>query len=116
MKRISKPLKVETNNSFEIRNLSFRSPYPLPLPPLPTPGTFGRVVECWDREVEQYCAVKVIRNVPKYREAAMMEVEVLQQLHTHDKGGARGCVHLKGWFDHRGHVCMVHMSLPWPCR
>ena len=37
-------------------------------------GTFGRVLECWDREKKAYCAIKVIRNVQKYRDAAMIEV------------------------------------------
>lgn len=37
-------------------------------------GTFGRVLECWDREQRDTVAVKVIRSVPKYRDAAMIEV------------------------------------------
>lgn len=39
-----------------------------------TPGTFGRVLECWDRKVKDYVAVKIVRNVDKYRHAAMIEV------------------------------------------
>jgi hypothetical protein len=37
-------------------------------------GTFGRVLECWDRKYKDYCAVKIVRNVDKYRHAAMIEV------------------------------------------
>lgn len=37
-------------------------------------GTFGRVLECWDRKVKDYVAVKIVRNVDKYRHAAMIEV------------------------------------------
>jgi dual-specificity kinase len=37
-------------------------------------GTFGRVLECWDRKFKSYCAIKVVRNVKKYRDAAMIEV------------------------------------------
>ena len=37
-------------------------------------GTFGRVLECWDRKNKDYCAIKVVRNVKKYRDAAMIEV------------------------------------------
>lgn len=40
-------------------------------------GTFGRVLECWDRKKKLTVAVKVIRSVPKYREAAMIEVRRL---------------------------------------
>lgn len=54
-------------------------------------GTFGQVLECWDREKKEMVAIKVVRGIKKYREAAMIEIEVLQQLGKHDKGGNR-CV------------------------
>jgi len=41
--------------------------------PCPRAGTFGRVLECWDRETQEFVAVKVIRNVKKYHQAAMIE-------------------------------------------
>ena len=53
------------------------------------PGTFGQVLECWDREQKEMVAIKIVRGINKYREAAMIEVEVLQQLGKHDKGGNR---------------------------
>lgn len=34
-------------------------------------------------------AIKIVRGIKKYREAAMIEIEVLQQLSKHDKGGNR---------------------------
>eukprot|EP00803_Ostreobium_quekettii_P004478 evm.model.scf_2131.1 EVM.evm.TU.scf_2131.1 scf_2131:9075-10388(+) len=37
-------------------------------------GSFGRVLECWDRKKKKYVAIKVIRNIEKYRHAAMIEV------------------------------------------
>lgn len=46
-------------------------------------GTFGRVLECWDREEQDYVAIKVIRNVQK------------------------GCLRLRTWFDYRKHICIV---------
>lgn len=41
-------------------------------------GTFGRVLECWDRDTKSKVAIKVIRNVPKYHEAALIEVRAVQ--------------------------------------
>jgi len=52
-------------------------------------GTFGQVLECWDRERKEMVAIKIVRGIKKYREAAMIEIEVLQQLGKHDKGGNR---------------------------
>jgi len=70
-------------------------------------GTFGQVLECWDREVQEYVAIKVIRNVQKYRDAAMIEIDVLRTLAKNDKTGSRRCVLIKDWFDFRNHVCIV---------
>ncbi|XP_073386051.1 serine/threonine-protein kinase AFC1 isoform X3 [Physcomitrium patens] len=74
-------------------------------------GTFGRVLECWDREVQEYVAIKVIRNVQKYRDAAMIEIDVLRTLAKNDKLGTRRCVQLKTWFDYRNHVCILLESV-----
>jgi len=70
-------------------------------------GTFGKVVECWDREEKKYVAVKIIRAIEKYREAAMIEIDVLKAIKKKDPEGEKPCIQLKSWFDFRNHVCMV---------
>mmetsp|Transcript_29020 Transcript_29020/g.64016 ORF Transcript_29020/g.64016 Transcript_29020/m.64016 type:complete len:454 (-) Transcript_29020:627-1988(-) len=74
-------------------------------------GTFGRVLECWDRKRKDYVAVKIVRNIDKYRHAAMIELEVLNTLERNDPDGKYHCVALREWFDYRGHVCMVFEKL-----
>ncbi|CAI9093480.1 OLC1v1028985C1 [Oldenlandia corymbosa var. corymbosa] len=73
-------------------------------------GTFGRVLECWDRERRECVAIKVIRSIPKYREAAMVEVDVLQRLAINEKGDSH-CVKMQSWFDYRNHICIVFEKL-----
>ncbi|KAL5558787.1 hypothetical protein UlMin_034998 [Ulmus minor] len=73
-------------------------------------GTFGRVLECWDRQTREYVAIKVIRSIKKYRDAAMIEVDILQQLAKNDKGSS-GCVQIQNWFDYRNHICIVFEKL-----
>ncbi|KAE8681412.1 Serine/threonine-protein kinase AFC2 [Hibiscus syriacus] len=73
-------------------------------------GTFGQVLECWDRERKEMVAIKIVRGVEKYHEAAMIEIEMLEQLRKHDKGGNR-CVQIRNWFDYRNHVCIVFEKL-----
>nr|GEW39219.1 serine/threonine-protein kinase AFC2 isoform X1 [Tanacetum cinerariifolium] len=73
-------------------------------------GTFGQVLECWDKERKEMVAIKVVRGIKKYREAAMIEVDMLQQLGKHDKGGNR-CVQIRNWFDYRNHICIVFEKL-----
>lgn len=48
-----------------------------------------------------YCAVKIVRAVPKYKKAAELEVSVLLQLQ-----GQSGCVRLLRHFEYNGHICM----------
>ncbi|KAL8091971.1 hypothetical protein AgCh_034306 [Apium graveolens] len=50
-------------------------------------GTFGQILECWDKEGEEMVTIKIVCGVEKYREAAMIEVDVLQQLGKNEKGG-----------------------------
>ncbi|KAL5986105.1 CAAX prenyl protease 1 [Asimina triloba] len=52
-------------------------------------GTFGQVVECWDMEKKESVAIKIVRSIQKYREAAMIEIDVLQKLAKNDIGGTR---------------------------
>ncbi|EKX51012.1 hypothetical protein GUITHDRAFT_66680, partial [Guillardia theta CCMP2712] len=49
-----------------------------------------------------YCAVKVVRAVQKYRNAAQTEISLLQQLR-----GQHGCVRLLRHFDYQGHICLA---------
>ncbi|KAK4796899.1 hypothetical protein SAY86_029225 [Trapa natans] len=104
-------------------------------------GTFGRVLECWDKQTQEYVAIKVVRNIGKYRDAALIEVNILQHIAKNDRGNSRyiqlalefwisylldyadinscqffcnsldSCVHIQNWFDYRGHVCIVFEKL-----
>lgn len=74
-------------------------------------GTFGRVLSCHDRIEGHSVAIKVVRNVPKYRDAAMIELEVLNTLRYHDPTCRHRCVTLRHWFDYRNHVCLVFKQL-----
>lgn len=47
-------------------------------------GTFGKVVQCLDRESGRYCAIKIIRAVQKYRDASKIEARVLTTLKKND--------------------------------
>lgn len=52
-------------------------------------GTFGQVLECWDRDSKALVAIKIVRSIKKYRDAAMVEVDVLQLLGRFDRTGSR---------------------------
>lgn len=89
-------------------------------------GTFGLVLECWDRVTKMYVAMKIIRNVEKYRIAAMLEVktffwilwilcgpqlEALNTVKVNDPNSKNHCIPIDKWFTYRGHVCLVFEKL-----
>ncbi|XP_044882661.1 dual specificity protein kinase CLK4 isoform X1 [Mauremys mutica] len=71
-------------------------------------GAFGKVVECIDHNMRgMHVAVKIVKNVSRYREAARSEIQVLEYLNTMDPSSTFRCVQMLEWFDHHGHVCIV---------
>jgi dual-specificity kinase len=70
-------------------------------------GTFGKVVEAWDKRKQTKCAVKIIRSVQKYRDASRIELRVLSTLSLNDKTNRNKCIHLRDSFDYRNHICIV---------
>ena len=47
-------------------------------------GTFGKVVKCEDLQKSKTLAIKIIKNVKKYRDAAKLEINVLSKLAKYD--------------------------------
>ncbi|KAM4554805.1 dual specificity protein kinase CLK4b isoform 2-T3 [Odontesthes bonariensis] len=70
-------------------------------------GAFGKVVECIDHSNDgSRVALKIIKNIDRYREAALSEVEVLKQLNSLDAARRYACVRMLDWFDYHGHICI----------
>ncbi|KAJ8378628.1 hypothetical protein AAFF_G00238400 [Aldrovandia affinis] len=70
-------------------------------------GTFGRVVQCVDhRRGGGRVALKIIKNVEKYKEAARLEINVLERINEKDPENEHLCVQMYDWFDYHGHMCI----------
>jgi len=70
-------------------------------------GTFGKVVKCEDLYKGRTIAIKIIKNVKKYREAAKLEINVLSKLAKYDPKGENLCVLMYDCFDYHGHQCIA---------
>ncbi|GAA5910649.1 hypothetical protein JCM6882_001049 [Rhodosporidiobolus microsporus] len=70
-------------------------------------GTFGKVVSAIEEPGNRKVALKIIRNVHKYQEAAKTEIKVLQTLRGGDPMGKFKCIRLDTSFDFFGHTCLV---------
>lgn len=70
-------------------------------------GTFGKVVKVRDHDSDSYVAMKIIKNIHKYREAAKLEINVLQKLNSKDPAGKHLCVRMFDSFNYYGHMCLT---------
>jgi hypothetical protein len=70
-------------------------------------GTFGKVAKVRDlaNNGATY-ALKIIKNIHKYREAAKLEINVLRKLNNKDSKGTYLCVRMFDSFNYFGHMCL----------
>ncbi|EPY54195.1 CMGC/CLK protein kinase Lkh1 [Schizosaccharomyces cryophilus OY26] len=76
-------------------------------------GTFGKVIQCYDQVQGKHVAIKVTRAIPKYREASLIELRVLQTISQNDPTNENKCIELKDYFDYRKHICIVTDLFGW---
>lgn len=72
-------------------------------------GTFGKVVQAKDikNPARAHLALKIIKNVSKYREAARLEINVLNKLKEKDPQKKHLIIQLLDQFDYHGHMCLI---------
>ena len=70
-------------------------------------GTFGKVVEAYDRRRRTKCAIKIIRSVQKYLYLFIIELRLLSTLAQNYSDNRNKCIHLRDCFDFRNHICIV---------
>ncbi|CAG2256902.1 CLK2_3 [Mytilus edulis] len=56
---------------------------------------------------QEHIALKIIKNIEKYREAAKLEINVLEKIREKDPEGRYLCVQMMEWFDYHGHMCIA---------
>lgn len=73
-------------------------------------GTFGTVLDVYDTQTHTRLALKVVRSVPRYLDAAQVEVDILTKIQRADPLGKSLCVRFEKQFSitHNGqvHVCL----------
>ena len=70
-------------------------------------GTFGKVAKVRDLNNGSVVALKIIKNIHKYREAAKLEINVLRKLNAKDPHGVHLCVKMYDSFNYFGHMCLT---------
>lgn len=70
-------------------------------------GTFGKVIKAYDLQTSDTVAIKLIRAIPKYREASKIELRVLTTLKKADPENRNHCIHLREVLDYENHICII---------
>lgn len=70
-------------------------------------GTFGKVLKCKILSNNNYVAIKVIKAIDRYREAAKTELRILNTISKFDPTGSYQCLLLLDYFDYKDHICFV---------
>jgi dual-specificity kinase len=70
-------------------------------------GTFGKVIKALDFTTNETVAIKIIRAIPKYREASKIELRVLTTLKKADPENLNHCIHLREVLDYENHICII---------
>lgn len=70
-------------------------------------GAFGDCFKAYDFQRRQYCALKIIRNEPRFHRQAKVEVNVLEMLKDADPDDQYSLVHHVDNFLFRGHLIIT---------
>jgi serine/threonine-protein kinase PRP4 len=70
-------------------------------------GMFASVVRARDNKSNNDVAIKIIRNNESMFKAGKKEIEILQDLAANDPDDKKHVIRLEGFFEHKGHLCMV---------
>lgn len=70
-------------------------------------GTFGKVIKALELETNETVAIKIIRAIPKYREASKIELRILTALKNADPDNKNHCIHLREVLDYENHICII---------
>lgn len=68
-------------------------------------GVFGEVIKCNNRTTYVDCAIKIIKNEPKYEKAATTEINILTDLNKNSSNPH--VLKLLNSFKYRGHIFLV---------
>ena len=69
------------------------------------------MVKCHDIRKDKVIAIKIIRNIKKYRDAAKLEINVLAKLAKYDPKCRFKCAQMYDSFDFHGHKCIAFQLL-----
>lgn len=110
--RSTKKSYADNDGHFKVKENSYYANKRFKIKKILGQGTFSKVVQAYDYKNNELVAIKIIKAIPKYREAATVELRVLSTLKMFDPENNNGCIQIKEAFDFRNHISIVTELLP----
>lgn len=70
-------------------------------------GSFGQVIKAYDHRLQQYVALKLVRNEKRFHRQAEEEIRILDHLRKQDIENMSNVIHMLDHFTFRSHKCIT---------
>lgn len=70
-------------------------------------GSFGIVVRCYDHQMKQFIACKILRRKKRFRKQGLVEISILHHLNSLNNPHKSFIVQMKDHFVFREHICIT---------
>ena len=70
-------------------------------------GSYGEAIKCYDHKTNEYVCIKIIKSHSKFYHQAIIEVNILEYISSHDTNSETNCVRFYTHFTFRNHICLV---------
>lgn len=70
-------------------------------------GSFGQVIKAYDHRLQQYVALKLVRNEKRFHRQAEEEIRILDHLRKQDGDNSSNVIHMLDNFTFRSHKCIT---------
>ncbi len=70
-------------------------------------GSFGIVIRCYDHQLNEFIALKILKNNKRLEKQGLVEINILKYLKSLDQQNTFNIVHFKEYFYFRSHLCIT---------
>ena len=71
-------------------------------------GSFGIVVRCYDHQLNEFIACKILRRKKRFQKQALVEISILNHLNSLKTNPNKSfIVQMKDYFIFRSHICIT---------
>lgn len=74
-------------------------------------GSFGIVVRCYDHQLNEFVACKILRRKKRFQKQGFVEISILNHFNSLTNPHKSFVVQMKDYFIFRSHICIIFQLL-----